>query len=151
MKQFTLKLKKETQRPTVILEGFYHLEAMVDTGSVFPVWVEDEEILNDLGGVVVADDVEFGGFGGKANGRLYKLPMMKMGNLLFPDFHIIAYRMELPCQLILSATMFRHLIYEIDDYNYRFNVTIPDTESEVRNLVIWDKEGRLHVACNSAG
>ena len=71
MKQFTLKLKKETQRPTVLLEGFYHFEAMVDTGSVFPVWVE--------------------------------------------------------------------------------NVTIPDTESEVRNLVISDKEGRLHIACNSAG
>ncbi len=52
--------------------------------------------------------------------------------------------------MIMSATMFRHLIYEIDDHNYKFNVTIPDKESEVRNLVIWDSEGKLHVACNSA-
>ncbi len=150
MTQFTLRIKKETQRPTVILEDFYHLEAMIDTGSVFPVWVEDEGILQDLGAVLIADNVEFGGFGGKAVGRLYRLPMMKVGSLMFPDFHIISYRIDLPCQLILSATMFTRLIYEIDDYNYRFNVSVPDTESGIRNLRIWDKEGRLHVACTSA-
>lgn len=150
MRQFILPMMKETQRPTVVLDDFYHLEAMLDTGSLFPVWVEDEEILEDLGGVVVSDNVEFGGFGGKARGKLYRLPMMKVGSLIFPEFHIIACRMELPCQMILSATMFRHLIYEIDDWNHKFIVSIPNAESEVRNLKIWDKEGRLHVACMSA-
>ena len=102
--------------------------------------------MRELGGEVVVENVEFGGFGGKASGRLYKLPMLSVGLLTFPEFHIIA----LPCYMVMSATMFRHLIYEIDDHNYKFNVTVPDMESEVRNLIIWDSEGKLHVACNSA-
>ena len=150
MKQFTLSLKKNTQRPVAILNDFYDLEVMIDTGALFPVWVEDETLLQELGGEVIAETVEFGGFGGKASGKLYKLPLLKVGSLTFPEFHIIACRMELPCYMIMSATMFRHLIYEIDDCNYRFNVTVPDKESEIRNLVIWDSEGKLHVACNSA-
>ena len=148
LKQFTLPLKRNTQRPVVILNDFYDLEVMLDTGALFPVWVEGEELLKELGGVLIAEDVVFSGFGGRANGRLYKLSMLKVGSLVFPEFHIIACRMNLPCFMMMSATMFRHMIYEIDDYNYRFNVTIPESESEVRNLHIWDSEGRLHVACN---
>ncbi|MBR1742580.1 MAG: hypothetical protein IJ733_12090 [Lachnospiraceae bacterium] len=52
-------------------------------------------------------------------------------------------------KLCPSATLFRNLIYEIDDFNHRFNVTIPDTQSTVRNLAIWDEKGNLHVACTS--
>ena len=148
MKQFTLPLKKNTQRPVVILNDFFDLEVMLDTGALFPIWVEDEAVLQELGGSVVTENVEFGGFGGKARGRLYKLPLLKIGTLTFPEFHIIACRMELPCYMIMSASMFRHLIYEIDDYNYLFNVTIPEKESEVRNLLMWDADGKLHIACN---
>ena len=75
--------------------------------------------------------MEFTGFGGKATGRLYKLSMPKIRLLVFPEFHIIVCRMNLPCYMMISATMFRRLIYEIDDYNYRFNVSIPEKESEV--------------------
>lgn len=46
--------------------------------------------------------------------------------------------------------MFQHLRYEIDDENHKFNVTIPDRESCIRNLKIQDKNGKLHVLCNSA-
>ena len=55
---------------------------------------------------------------------------------------------EVPFQLILSATMFDNLIYEIDCKNYNLNVTIPSDESAVRNLRIKDTEGRLYVLCN---
>ena len=150
MKQFTILMQKKTQRPVLRLKDFYDYDAMLDTGALFPVWVEEEDILIDLGASIVSEDVEFGGFGGSAHGKLYVLPLLKIGNLVFPNLHIIACQMDLPCQMILSATMFRNLIYEIDDYNHRFNVTIPDTESEVRNLMIWDKEGKLHVAVSSA-
>ena len=76
MKQFTLSLKKNTQRPVDILNDFYDLEVMLDMGALFPVWVEDEGILQELGGEVIAEKVEFGGFGGKARGKLYKLPLL---------------------------------------------------------------------------
>lgn len=149
MKQLSLKLQKKAQRPVVKLVDFYGIDAMLDSGALFPVWVEDEELLLDMGGKVVLDEVEFGGFGGSAKGRLYKIPYLKIGELTYPGFHIIACKMSLPCQMLMSSTMFTKLIYEVDDYNRRLNITIPDTESTVRNLVIWDSEGHLHVACNS--
>lgn len=133
-----------------MLEDFYGIDAMIDSGALFPIWVEDEELLVEMGGTMVLEEAEFGGFGGSAKGKLYKIPYIKIGALTFPNFHIIACKMNLPCQMLMSATMFRNLIYEIDDYNHKFNVTIPDDQSVVRNLVIWDSQGQLHVACNSA-
>ena len=70
-----------------------------------------------------------------------------IGDLIFPNTHIIACKdlQDVPFQL-----MFQNLIYEIDDKNHRFNVTIPDDESNVRNLRIEDANGRLHLLCHSA-
>lgn len=56
---------------------------------------------------------------------------------------------DVPFQLILSATMFSGLIYEIDDKNHKLNVTIPDDASMVRNLTIKDSEGKLHIMCET--
>ena len=58
--------------------------------------------------------------------------------------------LDTPFNLILSATMFQSLIYEVDDKNHRFNVTVPDGESTVRNLRIENSDGRIFVLCNSA-
>ena len=76
MKQFTLPLDNETQRPITFLQNWHGLDAMIDTGSLFPVWADDE--------------------------------------------------------------------------NHAFNVTIPDNQSNVRNLVIKDCGGKLHVLCTPA-
>ena len=150
MKQFTLPLDNETQRPITFLQNWHGLDAMIDTGSLFPVWVDDEKFLSKLGAEVVIDHVEFGGFGGSAEGRLYAISTFQFGELIYPNFHIIAHKMELPCQMILPATLFRKLRYEIDDENHTFNVTIPDHQSNVRNLVIKDSDGKLHVLCTPA-
>lgn len=147
MIQFTLPLDKKTQRPITFLQNWYGLDAMIDTGSLFPVWVGNEEILSKLGAEVLMNHVEFGGFGGSAKGRLYVIPTFQFGELIYPNFHIIAHKMELPCQMILPATMFWKLRYEIDDENHTFNVTVPDGQSNVRNLVIKDSAGKLYVLC----
>ncbi len=147
MRQFTLPLMKNAQRPTARLEGFFGLRAMLDTGAVLPVWVEDETKLNELGGIPIAKDQPFGGFGGMTTGTLYRIPLFRCGELLFPALPIIAARINLPCQMLLSATMFSGLIYEIDDCNHKFNVTIPDHESHVRKLTIEDRNGNLHILC----
>ena len=150
MKQFTLKLQKRTQRPVAKLDTFYGIDAMLDTGAVFPVWVRDESLLTDLGGRLVLNHAKFGGFGGLSVGKVYKLPLVQIGDLLFPDMDIIAYKMAMPCSMIISATMFQNLIYEVDDFNHRLNVSIPDGQSNVRNLTIMDDNGKLHVLCHSA-
>ena len=147
MKQFTLHTKEFVQRPIIILDNFFFLDAMLDTGAVLPVWVEDEELLKAMGGVPIAFHQPFGGFGGTTTGTLYRIPIFRCGELIYPEFPIIAAQIDLPCQMLLSATMFSGLIYEVDDCNHRFNVTIPDHESHVRKLTIEDKNGKLHILC----
>lgn len=147
MKQFTLPLIKKAQRPTARLENFFRLRAMLDTGAVLPVWVEDEELLKNIGGVPIAFNQPFGGFGGTTTGTLYRIPLFRCGELMYPEFPIIAAHIDLPCQMLLSATMFSGLIYEVDDCNHKFNVTIPDHESHIRKLTIEDKNGHLHILC----
>jgi len=51
--------------------------------------------------------------------------------------------------MILSATMFSGLIYEIDDCHHKLNVSVPDKESHVRKLKIEDSNGKLHIFCAS--
>lgn len=88
----------------------------------------------------------------ETNSRKVSRPKsMLIGDLIFPNMHIIACNdlKNAPFQLILSATMFQNLIYEIDNKHHKLNVTIPDDESTVRNLRIKDSNGRLHVLCNS--
>lgn len=150
MKQFTLPLRDDVQRPTAKLENFFHLHALIDTGALLPVWVRDEVELKAIGGVLVASNQPFGGFGGMTKGTLYRIPIFRCGDLLFPDFPIIASHADLPCQIILSATMFSGLIYEIDDCHHQMNVTIPDKESTIRRMTIEDRNGRLHVLCTGA-
>ena len=53
--------------------------------------------------------------------------------------------------MILSLPMFHYLIYEIDNMNHKLNITIPDDKSNIKNLVIYDKAGKMYVArtdCN---
>ncbi len=151
MKQFTLNLNKQYQRPVVELKTWHHFEALLDTGAFFPIWTDEESILNMLGGRLLAENVSFGGFGGKTRGNLYELQSMIVGGLIYANIHIIACKdlQDVPFQLILSATMFHGLIYEIDNKNHKLNLTIPDDEGLVRNLKIKDADGGLHILCHS--
>ena len=144
-----MMLNKKPQRPIAYLKDWNGIDAMIDTGSLYPVWVADESILRIIGAELIRDDVGFSGFGGRVIGSLYMLPVFQFGELIYPHFNIIAHKLDLPCQMILPATMFRNLSYEIDDGNHMFHVTIPDKESNVRNLVIEDRNGKLHVLCTS--
>ena len=152
MKQFTMQLYQDLQRPTIPLPDWHNFDAMLDTGALFPVWIDDEELLIKTGAKLVKDEVIFGGIGGKVIGKLYQLPYFKLGELIYPNMHILCYPMEnRTCHMLLSSTMFSGLRCEIDYENYKLNVTIPDGQQITRNLVIRDSNGKLHVACQSAG
>lgn len=151
MKQFILELNKDYQRPIVQLETRYGIEVLLDTGAYFPVWTASEELLVAIGSELVTKGITFGGFGGTTVGNLYKLKVFEFGDLVFPDMPIIACSDmgSVPFYMILSATMFSDLIYEIDDKNHKLSITVPNDESIVRNLVIKDSKGGLHVCCTS--
>ena len=78
--------------------------------------------------------------------------MRQVGKLIYPQMYIVVNDdFDTPFYMILSSTMFQNLIYEVDDKNHKFNVTIPDDESFVRNLRVEDQDGRIHILCESAG
>ncbi|MBR3723019.1 MAG: hypothetical protein IKN12_09705 [Selenomonadaceae bacterium] len=151
MKQFTLKLNPNMQRPVVHIAEFHNLDALLDTGAVFPVWCADEKVLQAYGGEKISDFAPFGGFGGMTAGKLYRLPFFTMGGLIYPGMNIILHEgFSLITPLILPATIFDNLIYEINNKTHRITVTVPDDESSVRNLVIKESNGKLQVLCSSA-
>ena len=148
MKQITLDLDEKQQRPIAILDN--GLNALIDTGAYLPVWLDQESILvNDLGAQMIKKNVPFTGFGGTTQGDLYQVTL-QVGELIYPNMSIVANsELNAPFNMILSATMFQHMIYEIDDYRHKFNITVPDGESMVRNLRVIDRNGSLHVLCHS--
>lgn len=150
MIQMTMELDSTYQRPVVKLDKFHSLDAMIDTGAIYPVWMNGEERLRRLGTTKVKDEIEFGGLGGMTKGALYEIPVFQLGGLIYPHMRIIAHRSNFPVPLLLPATMFNNLIYEIDNKAHRLNITVPDDESHIRNLTIKDENGRLHVFCTSA-
>ena len=149
MKQMTLELIPSIQRPTVNLDKFYDLRAMIDTGAVYPIWMVGEEKLSAIGAIKVKDEIEFGGIGGMTVGAIYKIPMFQIGDLIYPNMGIIAHKTNFPVPILLPATMFNNLIYEINNKTHRLSITVPDDESNVRNLTIKDENGKLHIFCSS--
>lgn len=147
MKQFTLRLDATQQRPVVLLKNT--LTALLDTGAYIPIWTDDEDILvSVLGGKLIKRNVPFTGFGGTAYGNLYQVTL-EIGDLIFPNMHIVANSdLNTSYNLILSATMFEGLSYEIDTKMHRLNISVPDEEALVRNLRIVDSNGSLHILCN---
>lgn len=91
------------------MNNWYRLNALLDTGALFPVWTAPEEALISIGAAKIKENV--------------------------------------PYHIILSATMFHNLIYEIDIKNHKLNIIVPDDESTVRNLRIEDTNGKLHILC----
>lgn len=150
MRQLTLQLNRLTDRPVVTL-GI--IKALLDTGSRFPVWVGPKSIFHaNFKAQLVKSGVQFTGFGGVVQGDLYKMQCFVFGSLIYPDLPVVV--CDNICEefdLILSATMFSGLIYEIDEVNHRLNVTIPSGTGAVRKLTISESGNRLAIACSGAG
>lgn len=93
-------------------------------------------------------NVPLSGFGGATSGNLYKVTL-DVGGILYPNMHIVANsELNVSFNLILSATMFDGLIYQIDTVNHVLNIDVPDNESSVRNLRVENKNGKQFVLCD---
>jgi hypothetical protein len=140
MKQFTLDLDKYQKRPVVILNN--GLSALLDTGADIPVWVDSTDILiKHLNAKSLQIKAPLSGYGGTTYGEVFRLTL-SIGELIFPNMLIIANdEIRSPYNMILSSTMFSNLIYEIDDKNHKLNVSIPNDESNIRNIVLTDTKG----------
>lgn len=150
MRHIILNLLEGRNRPIAILPTFHDVYALIDTGAVFPVWCDDESLLKEYGAKKIADSVPFGGFGGMTMGKLYSIPVFNLGGLIYPHMNIIVHEgFALTSPLILPATIFQNLIFEIDNKRHTLKITIPDDESNVRNFVIREENGYLRVFVSS--
>ena len=145
-----ISLNKNQSRPVFYILGSSNL-ALLDTGAEFPVWTGAKyTLIYQYKAVKVKVNVRFKGFGGVAVGDLYKVPIFKLGELIYPNLSVVLVEnSNQHIQMILSASMFNKLIYEINDKYKYFKVTVPQEESNVRHLEVYDSNGRLHILCNN--
>ncbi|MBP3723048.1 MAG: hypothetical protein J6I62_07340 [Selenomonadaceae bacterium] len=151
MQNVVFDILKNANRPIVILPTFHNTRALIDTGAVFPIWCGKEKTLKGYGAEKILDSVPFGGFGGMTTGKLYRLPVFNFGCLIFPNMNIIVHEgFSITSPLILPATIFNNLIFEINNKLHTLKITIPDDESNVRNFIIREENGHLRVFVTSA-
>lgn len=143
MRQILLELDKSSSRPIVLFNG---LKALLDTGAYVPVWVTKEEDLKvKRGARFIKAGVPFSGFGGTTKGNLYRMTL-QIGDMVYPDMPILANaEVDSGFDMILSASMFDGLIYQVDTVNHVLNIDIPDNESNVRHIRLKDSKGELFV------
>ena len=151
MNTFSLALDEVYQKPLVDLADWHNIDALLDTGALFPVWTAKEELLPKLGARFIKADVPFSGFGGETKGNLYRLKEFRVGELIFPDMPVVTSNemAKEPYHMILSATMFQKLIYTIDDKNHALTIEIPEGENPERHMRIYDSNGKLYVLCGN--
>ena len=156
MKQFTLDLMGYASKPIL---SIYCSFALLDTGADIPVCCLPPKMLKEVfSAEMVLKDQCFNSFGKEIYGDVFRLKMFQVGELIFPNMSIFVVPRESMSgrggkeplfYYILSSSMFSGLIYEIDNVRSKLNVTVPDTESTVRNLIIRNVGGNLSVLCTS--
>lgn len=143
--QITIQLDDKARRPIANINWFNGCRALIDTGALFPIWNKSEAgLVRHLGAVLIKKDVVFGGFGGEARGNLYRVNF-ELNGIYYIDMPIIASKLvRANWSMILSATMFDGMSYEIDTVNKRLNIDIKDNQP-VRILRLSDDNNSISV------
>lgn len=101
--------------------------------------------MKSQGAELIKENVPFSGFGGTTTGNLYRVTF-QVGELVYPSMPILANsELDVTFDVILSASMFDGLIYQVDTVNHVLTVEVPDNESTVRNIKLRDSSGRWFV------
>jgi len=126
-----------------VLQNFsgYGIPVLIDTGAIIPIWTGNLKLLLKFGATFYKSNVPFSGFGGIVYGDAYNLPDLYIGNLHFKDIKIVASSTlgNVPFFMIISATMFRGLAYEIDMIDYNLNIRMKGSDNFERKLLVYSK------------
>lgn len=127
------------------------LNVLLDTGAVYPVWTSSETILTDIFGLTAfKKDIPVSGFGGTVYGNSYRLPLLILGDFVYHDLFIVCSELRnAPCDLILSATMFKDLCLTINFTNLTLHIhaALNDNQS-FRNPQIIGSDGNPYYLYN---
>ena len=141
----TIRLDNKARRPIAHIDWFKGCRALIDTGALFPIWNGDGKSLEQgFNAELIRKDITFGGFGGDAEGDLYRINF-ELNGLHYLDMPIIASELEgTNWNMILSATMFDGMTYEIDTVNKKLNINTQDNQP-VRILRLSDDNNSISV------
>ena len=143
MKEFSIPLKKNYQRPVIEL---YKLPTLIDTGSIIPVFSVFPSIFEKYFDTKLISDNEFiEGFGGKEKGAVYSIKNFEIGRLIFKDFEVfVPERPKIRFPLLLSATLFFGMEYNFDTINGNFIVRMKDEQNFERDFKIKNLNNKLY-------
>ena len=143
MKEFSIPLKKDYQRPVIEL---YNLPTLIDTGSVIPVFSMYQPIFEKYFETkLILENESIEGFGGKERGSVYSIKNFQVGELIFNDFEVFVPREpRLKFPFLLSATLFYGMNYEIDNINGNFIVRMKDEQNFERDFKIKSLHNKLY-------
>lgn len=143
MKEFSIPMKKDYQRPVIEL---YNLPTLIDTGSVIPVFSIYPPIFEKYFETELIFENEFiEGFGGEERGSVYSIKNFEIGKLIFKDFEVfVPTRPKIQFPFLLSATLFYGMNYEIDNLNNNFIVRMKDEQKFEREFKIKEINNKLY-------
>ena len=143
MKEFSIPLKKDYQRPVIEL---YKLPTLIDTGSVIPVFSIVPAVFEKyFESKLILNDGFIGGFGGEERGSVYSIKNFEIGKLIFKDFEVFVPRKpRLQFPFLLSATLFYGMEYTVDTINNNFIVRMKDEQNFERDFKIKELNGKLY-------
>ncbi|MDR2888366.1 MAG: hypothetical protein LBV33_00810 [Lachnospiraceae bacterium] len=119
----------------------HKIPVLIDTGAVIPIWTGSKSVLESFGAQFYKAGVPVSGFGGGTVGDAYNLPNLTIDRLSYRDIKIVACA-ELgvvPFFMIISATMFRGLAYEVDIMKFNLNIRMNPGDSYARKLKVFNK------------
>ncbi|MBD5445461.1 MAG: hypothetical protein HDR29_07925 [Lachnospiraceae bacterium] len=137
-------LDKKENSPVIVLPWFNNCRVLIDTGSTMPMWLKSIVPLKIKGAVKQDRQIELNGIGGKTSGDLYKVNF-DFGNIHFKDLPIIHKEIKVAdAYMILPATLFTGMIYEINNIEHTFKVQV-DNKGYYRQFKIKDNNGIPYV------
>lgn len=133
-------LDKTENSPVIVIPWFNNCRVLIDTGATVPIWVKSIVPLKIKGAIAMNRKVGLNGVGGKAEGDLYRVNF-DFGSIHFKDLPIVHKEIKVAdAYMILPATLFEDMIYEINNIKHTFTVKV-DGKGYYRQFKIRDSEG----------
>lgn len=126
--------------PVIVLPWFNNCRVLIDTGATLPMWLKSAIPLKIKGAIKENYTVNLNGVGGSSTGDLYRINF-DFGNIHFKNLPIVHKEISVAdAYMILPATLFEGMVYEIDNINHTFKVKV-DNKEYYRDFKIKDNEG----------
>ena len=147
MNKFTVPLSNDYGLPVIYISG---LPALIDTGAAIPVFSIYPNLLEKAFDAKLVYDNKFvSGFGGRDAGAIYEIKNFSIGKLHFNNIEVfVPNKPKLKYPLLLSATLFHGVKYEIDTIDNILTVTTKDTDNLERDFRIKNLKGELYPQIN---